>query len=178
MSKESYARGFVKAAAAAGVDPTALAKFAQVLKDNDVGIGSYKVNNNHDNGSYVGKLVSRDPKPYAVVPYIGSGREDPEKPVSPVYLAFARNFQAADNASRFYPEGSSPWLKLHKNLINAGRQNLSSYKETGEPKLRKVPDMTGIEKLKLTPEQMKWLLKMQNTMVHNSGKARSGAALV
>ena len=32
MSKESYARGFVKAAAAAGVDPTALAKFAQQYK--------------------------------------------------------------------------------------------------------------------------------------------------
>ena len=32
MSKESYARGFVKAAAAAGVDPTGLAKFAQQYK--------------------------------------------------------------------------------------------------------------------------------------------------
>lgn len=32
MSKESYARGFVKAAAAAGVDPTGLAKFAQEFK--------------------------------------------------------------------------------------------------------------------------------------------------
>lgn len=32
MSRESYARGFVKAAAAAGVDPTELAKFAQVKK--------------------------------------------------------------------------------------------------------------------------------------------------
>lgn len=31
MSKESYARGFVKAAAAAGVDPTELAKFAQSI---------------------------------------------------------------------------------------------------------------------------------------------------
>ena len=29
MSKESYARGFCKAAAAAGVDPVALAKYAQ-----------------------------------------------------------------------------------------------------------------------------------------------------
>jgi len=31
MSKESYARGFCKAAAAAGVDPVALAKYAQDL---------------------------------------------------------------------------------------------------------------------------------------------------
>lgn len=32
MSKESYARGFCKAAAAAGVDPVALAKYAQQYK--------------------------------------------------------------------------------------------------------------------------------------------------
>lgn len=32
MSKESYARGFCKAAEAAGVDPTALAKYAQQYK--------------------------------------------------------------------------------------------------------------------------------------------------
>lgn len=49
MSKESYARGFVKAAAAAGVDPVELAKFAQEKRrvhvnddagNDDAGIGS------------------------------------------------------------------------------------------------------------------------------------------
>jgi len=34
MSKESYVRGFVKAAEAAGVDPVALAKYAQEFKTN------------------------------------------------------------------------------------------------------------------------------------------------
>lgn len=36
MSKESYARGFVKAATSAGVDPTALAKYAEATPVTDV----------------------------------------------------------------------------------------------------------------------------------------------
>lgn len=57
MSRESYARGFCKAAAAAGVDPVALAKYAQES------MGAMKAAQANAQQTADGALIKREMKP-------------------------------------------------------------------------------------------------------------------
>jgi hypothetical protein len=190
MSKESYARGFCKAAEAAEVDPVALAKYAaEVAKDTDAGIG-YRM----DNGSELksGRYVPTNPTSYigrlnARHPGDGKGIEHPYIPHSAVYspiseksrrvsrtdLVGARYWQSHLNASRFFPKESVPYKRIKDNLSRAGEENYKSYLETGDTKERTEPNLQGIENLKLTPEQKNLLLQMQNTMA-SRGVPRTG----
>lgn len=187
MSKESYARGFCKAAAAAGVDPVALAKYAgEIVSNTDAGIGSYRENSSDSNysekrevpynaRSYIGRLLARHPGFYkdVAIPRLGSSSM---VPISPKSLESSRAWQADSNARSFYPKGSAPYRRILDNLINAGKENHKSYLETGDTKERTEPDLKGIEKLKLTPEQKKLLIQMQNTMVRNGAPRQMNIA--
>lgn len=178
MSKESYIRGFCKVAEEHGVDPVQLAKFAE--DTGDAGIGSYYANSwessltdggkrgiPNDSNSYVGKLLARynkEPTGAAHIPLISPLRSKYEL-VTPRSIESGREASAAWGAARFFPFKSAPWKRIEQNLTNAGKENLKSYLETGEPVDRSEPDLRGIESLKLTPEQLELLKKLQNTMV-------------
>lgn len=174
MSKESYMRGFCKVAEANGVDPQALAKYAQ---DTAAGIGSYIANEGRGTpSSYVGKLSARARRKNVEPPAVGRifGPYKPRDLVTQPDLLMSRNIQASGNASRLAEEMSDPWLKIWRNLMNAGKENQSTYKQTGVPRLRNEPDMTGIEDMKFTEEQLKQLKDMQNTMARK-GVPRTGS---
>lgn len=195
MSKESYARGFCKAAEAAGVDPVALAKFAgEAGPETDAGIGSREDNSSEidyskgkvvpwDRTSYIGKLLARHPGtgkgvgiPY--VPHSAEGWPEAQRRalVSLGDLENGRRDQAGYNAQNFFPRKSALYKRIVDNLINAGKENYKSYIETGDPKERTEPNLQGIEKIKLTPEQKKMLLQMQNTMARNGAPRQMNIA--
>ena len=187
MSKESYARGFCKAAEAAGIDPVQLAKFAADTKlvfnpatgryaypNSSAGIGSHYDNGRFAvsfwprSGSYAwalrrnftnGTTLRKDTSDYRLSNAF-KGRGD----VTLSHLLSARRAQAVDNANEIYPEGSVPWKKLVDNLIRAGEENHKAYLRTGGVPKRKEPDLKGMEQLHLDKDLLKL---MQNTMVRN-----------
>lgn len=93
-------------------------------------------------------------------------------PMSVGDLKAVRAMQAANNARRFYTKDSVPYKRLYDNLIQAGQENLEDYLTTGKVTPRDKANLEGIEKLKLTPEQLDKLKKMQDSMAQNS-KAKS-----
>ena len=214
MSKESYIRGFCKAAEAAGVDPVQLAKYASdgVIHGEgaqNAGVGSYYDNSwdwaedaskdpaSVDRGklhaiplnskSYIGRLLRRHPghtkgesAPVVYPTSFSDGAlandQNPSAPVTLNDLEFYRKLQAGANAMRLAPHGSVPYKRIVDNLINAGKENYQSYLETRDTKERAEPDLKGIEKIKLTPEEKKQLLQMQNTMARNGAPRRTNIA--
>ena len=176
MSKESYARGFVKAAADAGVDPTELAKLAANAANRNAGIGSVEDNF----GEYMTKWKGNAGQDVRVSdPHKGSYMEslrrasdgfgpiatrnnfvrdlDARKTGQPITqgdLERVRHDRASEMAGKIFPKGTNPYSLLVENLIRAVRQNQKSYIETGSVQPRKVVDKTGIDKLQI-PDYIK-----------------------
>lgn len=103
--------------------------------------------------------------------YPTGGEYNTDIPQRDVDYARARQAEGNVNALGFT---GAPGDKLQQNLINAGKQNQQNFIDTGTVPKRETLDRTGIEDLKLTPEEESSLLDMQNTMVKNRGKPRAG----
>ena len=187
MSKESYARGFCKAAESAGIDPVNLAKFAADTElvfnpaigryahpNSSAGIGSHSDNGIFgglfwpSRGSYAsalqgnfnrGTTLHKDTSDYRL-----SNAFKGQGDVTLSDLLSARREQAIGNANELYPKGSAPWKKLVDNLIRSGAKNHKAYLRTGDVPKREEADLKGVEHLHLDKDLLKL---MQNTMVRN-----------
>lgn len=197
MSKESYARGFCKAAAAAGVDPEALAKYAEA--SDSAGIGTV-ADNSRDRGgmAYLSQLRAMSDMSKAKT-VKGSG-------LSPANLAFPAEYsrpytfssRSRDMSedmteedlekSRIRQEWSlkefspvAPGVPT-ETLLQSLRQyirpeNLKAYKETGVVPDRKEMDTRGLEKLKLTDEQKEMIRMIQNSSARLRPRAVANSAV-
>lgn len=177
MSRESYARGFCKAAEAAGVDPMALAKYAADISAN---VGTFAANGGATgtpmSTSYVGRLDQHAPasqrrKANAVLPNLMMSRGGNENSVvMDSDIIRNRKAQAQLNADRLYPRGTNANRAIVSNLEDAGRKNFTRYQLTGDTIERSAPNMQNVEGYKFTPEQLEQLRVMQNSMVSNGGR--------
>lgn len=200
MSKESYARGFVKAAAAAGVDPVGLAKFAQwynplswsgaktnpatnpTTKSSTKGyieslVGNKMRNSTFFHGmdfSHPGRLRPRIE--HAIQNNTMLSDRDQEE------LDVHRRNQAEQNASfvahKIFED--SAWNKdieeaIRNNLIQAGIDNENAFRKDKKVPYRAVPDMRGLEGIKLKPEAMRLLRGYQNIQVKKDSPKRTSA---
>jgi len=95
--------------------------------------------------------------------------------ISKEELENRRQSQARNNSAALGYSGAVR-KRIEQNLIEAGKKNQQNYIETGTVPKRETIDRTGIEKLKLSPEDEASLLEMQNTMARNAGR-RPGAAM-
>lgn len=84
-----------------------------------------------------------------------------------------RGAQSNMNAREFFPVWSAPWRKIQKNLERAGQENQKQYLETGDVVPRGEADMTGLDDIYLTPEQIEMLRNMQNMQVNKGGRSYS-----
>ena len=190
--QEAYRAGFMAKCAEYGITPgNAQRLMKQAANDENAGIGSYYANGVMADGSrsspvstsYLGRLVRnwRDHglgdlvrEPVIAGPSLGTGRGTYDS-VGITDVDLTRDNRASYAASKFYPNDSAPWAKLYWNLYNAGKANHEQYKETGDVVPRDSLDRSGIETLKLTPEQEEQIKAIQDTMVQNS-KPRGSSA--
>lgn len=188
MSKESYARGFCKAAAAAGVDPHALAKYAQWYNPlswfgGDKGKQqSAKVTEKRP--SYIDALWGNRRRaqtfdheydywhpgslPKKIEDALGENR--PLSKYEQEELDVRRRNLAENNAWHI-SSGELPDEvvdRIKDNLIQQGIDNERQFRKDKTVPYRAVPDMRGLEGVSLTPEQWKMLRDNQNLQVNNS----------
>ena len=149
MSKESYARGFVKAAAAAGVDPTELAKFAQQYKTD-----GYVPSLNPD--SAPATYPSKDHENWIDIPYIYSSSFGSKTPPLGNLLAVGGSYD-----SGAYPERRlraeldqrlANWIAAHTNASAKARAPLA---RANYPMNRKIPKDIGDMIAKIYHDEMK-----------------------
>ena len=144
MSKESYARGFCKAAAAAGVDPVALAKYAQQYKTD----------------GYAPRRVARlgRKSPIAYAPGLGPGLLDYAYTYGDSDFSQAEDARFLPNLDPDHPSKLNPeifegkgvdrymnWLKAHQlarqEVADAAKPyegNKSVYRDMRMPDLGKI----------------------------------------
>lgn len=171
MSKESYARGFCKAAAAAGVDPVALAKYAQDYEG--AGIGSLADNfgelvreafadgTKHKDPSrlqyyrekphfaaYSTMLAKNNPVGQSLLDLTDQNFYNQYLPITQKELESSRDAVAREMSGKIFPKGTAQQIALYRNLMRAGEQNQKSYINTGSVVPRKELDRTGIENTK------------------------------
>lgn len=131
MSKESYARGFCKAAAAAGVDPVALAKYAQastgepVRSDRSAGIGTLGQNEAKGSNAYIPQLWSM----------IGKPRRVENSKLTPGDLAFPASLSKPFAPSYRYPGIGPVQIKKFDDLTES---DLSEIRKRQEDWLRQI----------------------------------------
>ena len=132
MSKGSYARGFVKAAAAAGVDPTELAKFAQAFDQKTLDTIS-------------GKIRERSKRPL-----FGRGMSKTKLPHSEEEIAdMTRRFLAKRNVREGTEFGERDVAKLvnpYRRAVNQGdkAKYLSDLLEKIGPDSRRFSYLGGL----------------------------------
>ena len=200
MSKESYARGFCKAAEAAGIDPVHLAKYAQWYnpfslfrtKTNPATQtpatqtpakgyiesleGNKRRNDTFSHGMYFSHPGRLNPRIERAIQ-----NDTMLSDAGQVELDVHRRDQAENNALSLANEigdGSEGTQEaIRDNLIQMGIDNEKSFRKDKKVPYRAVPDMRGLEGIKFTPEVLKLLRGYQNIQVKNSPKRTSNIAM-
>lgn len=140
MSKESYARGFVKAAAAAGVDPTELAKFAQATNNVNKGNAPLLETGGRAPASVVQIGTGAVP---AYAPggegmslghsgYFTTGRAKPVKSMADIVSAAQMGHNIGDSLDSLMslhdtPDWYKNWLKAHRIASDSAASPIAEF---------------------------------------------------
>lgn len=173
MSKESYARGFVKAAAAAGVDPTSLAKFAQSIAGPVL-----------DTGGYAPEVISKVGKK-GIPSYHLSGKNGPAVIKTPVEL-FNEAYFPQRSTHEYVRDAANPkhkaWSRAHIEAIrDAVKPVIEAYGEGNLTGFNKDYRYSGSSTLKdgVKDEMDKETLDMLTKIYHDSmAKSTGGVSRV